>query len=203
MDAKEVIILGTAHTRKQCPFDCETWGVNGVYGQEQEHLAAGRPFRLDKLFITDRLWAPEGTLHFDIGRVNRFAAQYNCEIISLRRLQLGKHKIKSKVYPFKRIKLKFNTTYFTSSIGYMIAYALDKGYKMLKFYGVDMVTEREYIMQKGGVEYWLGYAQGLGCQHYIAPGASLMVPPSLVPYAHKRKVDLKQVDPYNLLKKKQ
>lgn len=201
MDAKEVIILGTAHTRNQCPFDCETWGVNGVYGQEQEHLREGKPFRLDKLFITDKLWSSTGTLHFDPKRVNRFAAKYNTDVIALRKLRLGKYEIKSRLYPYQRIVEKFNSAYFTSTICYMLAYALDKGYRKLKLYGVDMLTKAEYQYQKGGVEFWLGYLQGMGGEYYIAPGSAIMVPPTFAPYAQKRKIDLDMVDPYNLLKR--
>ena len=66
-----VIILGTGGTREACPFDCETWGVNGVYAYRESLVESGHPFRLDKLFITDTLFSTQGTLHFDIERVNQ------------------------------------------------------------------------------------------------------------------------------------
>lgn len=213
---KELIILGTGASRTQCNFDCETWGVNAVYIQKEERENKGEIFRLDKLFITDYLWASKGTLHFDLRRVQRVTAEFNTEIISLHTIRLGKYKLETKRYPFWRIVKKFGVDYFTSTICHMLAYALDKSvvrignmfvlkpdaYTKLKLYGVDMVTSQEYLLQKGGVEFWLGLAYGLGIEWEIAKGSAVMKTPSGTPYGLRPKLDLKMIDPYELLKGK-
>lgn len=213
MSEKELIILGTGASRVHCPFDCEVWGVNAVYTQKEQRESKGEIFRLDKLFITDYLWAPRGTLHFDLRRVNRVATEFKTEIISLHTIRLGKCKLKTKRYPFWRIVRKFGVDYFTSTICHMLAYAIDKAtvrignmlvlrpdaFTKLRLYGVDMITSQEYLLQKGGVEFWLGFAKGLGMEYTISEGAAVMKTPSGLPYGLKPKVDLKQVDPYNIL----
>jgi len=196
---KDAIILGTGSSRVKCLYEDETWGVNGVYGHEQEALQAGRPYRMDKLFFTDYLFSVEGSLHFNISRVNRFAEKYNTQVISLHKLGLGKYKLKASLYPYKRISQKFKTTYFTSSICYMLAYALDKNYLNLKMYGVDMTTKSEYLLQKAAIEYWIGRIEQAGGNVWICPGSTIMAPPSAFPYGVRPKYNMKEIDPYNLL----
>lgn len=66
------------------------------------------------------------------------------------------------IYPLQEIKKRFGVDYFTNSIDYMIAYALYVGMKEIRFYGVNMEVDTEYLWQKPGVEFWVGYAKGLG-----------------------------------------
>jgi hypothetical protein len=44
----------------------------------------------------------------------------------------------------------------------MIAYALLQGAKEIEFYGVNQAGSHEYTEERGGVEYWIGVASGLG-----------------------------------------
>lgn len=72
-------------------------------------------------------------------------------------------------YPLHEIVEHFKTCYFTSSIEYMIAYALWKGVKTLKFYGCNMTVKFEYEIQKAGMEYWIGVARGMGVNIQLQP----------------------------------
>ncbi len=68
-------------------------------------------------------------------------------------------------YPIEKVVSEFNTGYFSNGVCYMIAYAILQGVKELHFYGVnhtrvDMLGE--YALQKPGVDYWLGVADGRG-----------------------------------------
>jgi len=199
---KEVIILGTGNSMVHCPYDCEVWGVNGAYLAERRVLQKQGKFRMDKLFLTDYLFRPTGELNFDIKAMNAMVDKYNCQLISLHRINLGKYGLKASLYPFKRIVNKFGTDYFSSTICYMLAYALDKGYKHLRLYGVDMSTSIEYYTQKAGVEFWIGMAMMKGCTVDVlrGVGSTIMVLPTGTPYGFKIKYDLEQVDPYELLK---
>jgi len=67
-------------------------------------------------------------------------------------------------YPIDAISEKYETNYFTSSIAYMIAYALYTGAKEINIYGVDMEQDTEYRYQRPCVAYWVGYAKALGVQ---------------------------------------
>jgi len=208
---KDIIILGTGSTRVQCEYDCEVWGVNGAYSEKKVREMEGKSFRLDKLFLTDNLFSNEGVMNFSILGMNALIEECGTKIISLNKIQLGKYKLIASTYPFDRIMEKFDTGFFTSSICHMLAYALDKvtdkNRKLrtplnIRLYGIDMTTSKEYLLQKGGVEYWLGYAKGLGCEYFVAPGGAVLVPSSITPYGKERKLNMKEIDPYKLLEAK-
>ena len=199
---KEVILLGTAPTRRDCPYDCETWGVNGVYTMEPQMVADGKYFRLDKLFTTDTTFSPEGNLHFDIDVMHQIKKKYGTEYITLNPIGIGKLRLKSTPYPWDEIVARFKTTFFTSSVCHMIAYALYHNYERIKLYGVDMSSKLEYLLQKGGVEYWLGRAHERGCDVFVSKGSSVLVPSTITPYGQKMELDMKLLDPYGLMDKK-
>lgn len=50
--------------------------------------------------------------------------------------------------------------YFTSSIAWLIAFAIHTEYKEINLVGVDMI-EDEYIEQRPGCEYFIGLARGM------------------------------------------
>jgi len=80
--------------------------------------------------------------------------------------------ITKKTYPYKAIIEKFGD-YFTDSVCYILAYALYKGYKKIKLYGVEMNLKR-HQEERPGVEFWLGVAKGMGIQIEIGEGSCLM-----------------------------
>lgn len=54
--------------------------------------------------------------------------------------------------------------YFTSSPAYALALGVQKGYKRIEIYGVEMATDTEYRYQRDGVAFWLGVAAGKGIE---------------------------------------
>jgi hypothetical protein len=70
----------------------------------------------------------------------------------------------AKEYPLQEIVEYFHVCYFTSTIEFMIAYAIWKQPTVLNFYGVNMTVKLEYMEQKPGVEFWLGQAMGRGIE---------------------------------------
>ncbi len=188
----ELIICAMGATRVMCPFDAETWICNMGYWQV---------FQLDghftRLFLTHtQVKDIYGTEAFNWEHFNKLANAgiriYNT------------HKVKglnSIPYPYKRISKKFNTEYFSNTISYMIALALDMGYKKIRFYGCDMMTSAEYAWEKGGLEYWLGRAHGMGVKTEISEGSSLLKTITGKPYGVKY-YNLKDIDPTGLLRKK-
>ena len=65
-------------------------------------------------------------------------------------------------YPLREIVDKFGLTYFSNSVCYMIAYAIYIGVKQIDLIGVNQIGKEEYINEKGGVEFWIGFALGKG-----------------------------------------
>ncbi len=200
---KSVIILGTGATREYCDFSMETWGVNGAYSLCYD---PNQPkFRMDRLYMSDRLWAGEGSLNFDINSMNNFAKKYNTQMFTVHHpIKLGKHVLNAKKWDWTKLRDAFGTDYFTSSICYMLAQAIYEGYEYILLLGCDMSTKLEYFIQKAGVEFWIGYALGLGriVEVPVDPRCAIMVPPSGVPYGDDIEYDLSIVDPDNLMGRK-
>lgn len=63
-------------------------------------------------------------------------------------------------YPLDAMIDKYGR-YFTNSISYMLAIAIDVGFDEIHVYGVDMATDSEYGSQRPSVEYFLGIARGI------------------------------------------
>ena len=72
------------------------------------------------------------------------------------------NEITLQTYPLQAITEKYDTSYFTSSIAYMVAYALYTGAEAINIYGVDMEHDTEYKHQRPCLAYWVGYAKALG-----------------------------------------
>lgn len=164
---REVIILGAGPSRTDCRYHTETWGVNGCFQFAK---------RLDKLFMTDEESEVEASW-YDMPLLLRSGAT-----LVLPRLY-EKFKglpIPIETYPIHEVLRRFPTRFFSNTIAYMIAYALVKtkttqgpedplprvveGYSRIYLYGIDMMTTTTYIQEKGGVEFWMGVALGMGVE---------------------------------------
>lgn len=188
---KELIIEAMGATRAECPFDCETWACNMGYWQI---------FQLDghfsKIFLTHtQVLDVNGKPAFNWGEFNKMVEKgitvYNT------------HKVKglnSQMYPFKRLSKKFDTEYFSNTISYMVALAIDMGYKKIRLYGCDMMTQSEYAWEKGGIEFWLGVAKGMGVEIFVVEGSSLLKTITGKPYGVKY-FNMKDIDPTGELRK--
>jgi hypothetical protein len=65
--------------------------------------------------------------------------------------------------------------YFCSSIAYMLALAAVKGMD-IEVWGVDNHTNEEWFFERPCNEWWLGYAQGKGCDVWVHQDSSLLKP---------------------------
>lgn len=54
--------------------------------------------------------------------------------------------------------------YFTTTVGFALAYAIYRRYKRIEVYGVEMETNTEYAHQRPCVAYWCGVAYGRGIE---------------------------------------
>lgn len=72
--------------------------------------------------------------------------------------------------------------YFTSGPCYALALAIYKGYKVIKFYGIEMESNSEYVYQRDGIGLWFGIAIGRGIRIEI-PEESMMFYAPLYGYA--------------------
>jgi len=165
---EELIILGNGPSRVECPYHCETWGVNGGYSFAK---------RLDKLFMTDSLAGEVLEEEYNVEKLIEFSGTL---VLPRPFPVFDGLNIPYEIYPIDEVLAKFPTRFFSNTIAYMLAYALLKtksiqghddlmprvieGYNKVYFYGIDMMTNTSYIQEKGGVEFWMGIALGMGVE---------------------------------------
>ena len=80
---------------------------------------------------------------------------------------------KSVAYPIDKITKAFGT-YFTNSVSFMIALAIQQKATEIGCYGVDMATGSEYGPQRPSCEFFLGVAAGMGIKITIPATADLL-----------------------------
>lgn len=76
-------------------------------------------------------------------------------------------------YPREAMCQRFGR-YFTSTIGYMLAWAIDQGFEEIGLYGIDLVSDVEYQYQRPNAEYLIGVARGMGKTVHVAPSSALL-----------------------------
>ena len=69
-------------------------------------------------------------------------------------------------------------TVFGSSFAWMIALAIEEGFKRIELYGCDLASATEYEEQRESTTYWIGMARGLGIDFYLPLGCPLLTRPS-------------------------
>ena len=180
-------------SRNQCDWmKGEVWSLNNGYRQ-----IAMMKGRIDKVFLahTQCYYPSDKTAIFNWSELNQLA-DAGVDVINTHKVK----GLKSKLFPYKRLVEKFDTEFYSDTVCYQLAYAVDlwtvkkNGRVRLKdpdeehvlwLFGVDMLTLGEYQLEKGGVEYWIGYARGLGITVNISKGSSLCQTATGEPYGKK------------------
>lgn len=175
---KEVCILGYAEETRDLvhnlPSNVEIWGIN------MAHMFTKKGANLTRwLQIHPRDWASQGSpatgywgrpkTHFD------FLKSFKGDVV----MSYEEPDIPNcKVFPFDRFEKDFGSDYYTSSFAYLAAMAIDEGYDKIYFYGVNLTAMDEYIHQKAGLEYFIGYAKAKGIEVEIPDGSGLLTAPN-------------------------
>ena len=167
-NVRPLTILGCGSTHAECDYTKgEIWGVNGTYTFAK---------KLDKLFMTDTE-EEVATCWYDVVKLVKAETTLILPAPYKKFMDLG---LNIELFPIDKIMERFPTRFYSNTIAYMLAYALFhtnsvqyeddlkprviSGYNPIYFYGIDMLTHSTYIQEKGGVEYWMGIAFGMGVQ---------------------------------------
>lgn len=183
--ADKVAIVGCSHSKEFAPFDdpsFEIWGVNNAYGQFKR---ADRWFEIHEITREGDTFLRRGQKEFRgqtvndyLDNLNDFLVKNDCPVYMQSEWDVLKTSVK---YPLQDIINKYGT-YFTNTISYEIALAIEEGFKEIHIYGVDMAVSQitangigdEYAHQRPSVEYFLGIAKGMGIKIYIPDEADLL-----------------------------
>jgi hypothetical protein len=137
----KVNIIGKGKTWADAPLAGESWGIT--------QLLLRRPVSLviDMNVYDDGRW---GELEqAEAARVIALCVRNGIPYMGLDN------------YPIREVMARFETDYFGSTVDYAIALALYRGYDEIHLYGVTM-SIADYSRLKSGVDFWCGYAKGMG-----------------------------------------
>ena len=155
----KVCIIGfapTSMTDAQFHFDdpdMEFWGLNQLYHawpKLQEH--ATRWFQLHHRHSYDINVGRDEGHHKWMTKVEDFPIYMQDRV---------KDVPMSIKFPKDEIMEIFGN-YFTNSISWMLSLAIAEGFNDIYIYGVDMAQESEYSYERPSVEFFVGWARGVG-----------------------------------------
>jgi hypothetical protein len=153
---KKVAIVGFAGTWNKTPFndpDFEIWGLNEAYffmplAHRWFEIHSRKDFECASYRNPRHLeWLQK--CNIPIYMQKKFA-DIPCSI----------------EFPIKKLSTKYRR-YWTNSISFMIAMAIEEKFKEIHIYGVNMAQNGEYEKERPSVEYWIGVAEGQGRKVYI------------------------------------
>ena len=163
----KVVLLGTAPASMNlAPFggDWEIWACSpGTYGSP----------RIDKFFELHR-WEP-GQEWFSEGYV-KFLESFEGEVIMSAPVESVKG---CSLLPYEKLVDKYGPYFFTSSLAWMLAMAIEAGADKIALYGVDMAATTEYHDQRMGCQYFAMLAKSMGIEVGVPPESDLLRPAPL------------------------
>ena len=176
-----VNIIGYGATRLSVPDTGENWGLCGIYKHADK-------IRIDKLFFMDDLlsWMPAWDKNFrpEYTFIQFCKENPNVELISKFDQILGDNQdatFKKPItrYPLNEASELLPGVYFTTTIAYVIAYAILKKVDRIRLYGFEIwsqVDANEYAFQRPCVDMWLSFAMGRGIKievpYYLTQAAN-------------------------------
>lgn len=89
-------------------------------------------------------------------------------------------------FPQDALVERFGAAFFTSSIAWMLAKAIDEAPEAIGIWGVECSHAGEYGPQRWGIQHFIGVARALGIDVVLPEGCALARPTPLYGYEHDR-----------------
>ena len=173
----KVCIVGCSDSCKQTPADqpdeYEFWGVNNLMWTMPK-VPWTRWFEIHQIQQNERgVWERRGLEVFREMPTVMYLQQVDALKIPTYMREINPLVEKSELFPYDDLVSKFGN-YFTNTISWEIALAIDLGFKEIRIYGVDMACDSEYGHQRPSCEYYLGVAAGLGIKIWTPDTCDLL-----------------------------
>jgi hypothetical protein len=163
----KVAILGTAAHCVKAPFDDSSWEIWGCN--------FGTLARWDRWF--DLHTAAVVDTH--PGHRQRLYEWAKTKPVYMQEAHAGESVLR---YPVEAVSQKYGTWFFTSTISYMLALAIEEGATDIALYGVDLADATEYAAQKPGCRFFIQTALLNGIRVTGPAEAEVFVPGKLYGY---------------------
>ena len=168
---RKIAILGTAPTWKDAPFgksDWEIWVCNRAG-------LSMKPWH--RLFEIHTNWDYESPDARDKFLADLRAVKPPQEVLSI--VPIGGKA--NTVLDRKALFEKYGAVWFSSSFGYMAAHALEQKPTDIGFFGVDLESTEEVVVQFAGVRHFIAIAKERGVKVHIPDRSALARDPSPYP----------------------
>jgi len=168
---KSVAMVGfSSNHRERAPLDdenIEIWGLNKLHLQDW-FVRYDRMFQLHPLpYLKDCMGMSESDRqHYE------WLCEPHDDLILYCQEEYEEFPSATR-FPIERMRKKYRD-FYTSTLAYMMALALDEGYTHIELYGYDMEADTEYRAQRDSAEYFIGLAEGLGAKVYMPKNCSLL-----------------------------
>lgn len=161
---RKVAICGTADSLKAAPYGdpaFEIWGCSPC----MTYPVFKRQDRIFEMHPRDYWGQTNEDGEYVIARLNRA----DCPVM----MQDHYDEVpKSEPLPVDKMTGEYRKNY-SSSIAYMLAYAIYREFHHIALFGVQMAADEEYAEQRAACEYWIGIAEGQGIDVWIHPQSSV------------------------------
>jgi len=192
--AKKIAIIGSApssiHLGPYADPEWEIWGCSpGVFGNAPRTNVW---FELHKFYPANpgRSGAAGTAPHFS-PEYTAFLESYHARFIGPVMMSLlddtEQNRIYSKniinripgavPYPYKEMIEKHGEYFWTSTVSWMLALAIDKKPEAIGLWGVDMASTEEYAYQRPACQHFISLAASQGIEIVLPPESDLMQPP--------------------------
>lgn len=169
----KVAILGTApSTKTLAPFQDDSWQIWACSPGNDDLPNIHLFFQLHALDLI--LADQRGRDHLEWINKNTWPVFLQVET---------SHCPRAQAFPQDELLAEFGPYWFTSSIAWMMGYAILRGAEEIALYGIDMAHSTEYALQKPGCIWFVEEARSRGIKVSIPPGSDLLAPPPLYGYA--------------------
>lgn len=179
---KKIALIGSAPSSvKLAPYDDPSWEIWGCSPGASAHVK-----RVDRWFEIHR-WEPDKPW-FEKQYID-FMAGLHCPVYMIDHVP----EIPGSVpYPKHAILEKYGKYFFTSSLSWMLALALEeKDLEEIGIWGVDMSAQEEWQFQRSGCQYFIQLAKSRGIKVTIPPEADLIQPPVLYGFSEAEPMAIK------------
>ena len=167
---KAVAMVGfSARHRHLTPFDdpnIEIWGLNRLH-QQKWFTRTNRMFQLHPIKYLQKC---VGLSAGDRDHYEWLTQKHDFPIYCQKAYSEFPSAVK---YPIWNMRRKYGD-FYTSTLAYMMAMALDEGFNHIELYGYDMEADTEYKYQRDSAEYFIGLAEGMGVEVFLPSNSSLI-----------------------------
>lgn len=170
----KVAIVGSApSTWELAPYDDESWEVWGIASHGDMYPSVDLLFEVHEPGVGYQKSDPTYPQ-----KVAAFAEKQNVRLVT--NAQFPCPREGDIVFPHDDAERLMGQPYLTSSIAYMLAYAVLQEVDEIGIYGVEMAVDSEaYFHQANCVNAWIGFAKGMGIRITI-PDRSVLFKASYV-----------------------